>query len=75
MSFVGKSNFTGVQLTNRSMCLLQIESLEDGHLRQQQVWSGRSRKAGEFQPTELEYDHCKTRNVVTAGERAAVLVA
>ena len=75
MSFVGKSNSTGVHLTNRSMCLLQIEYLEDGQLRRQQVWSGRSREAGEFQTTELEDDHCKTRSVVTAAERVSVLVA
>ncbi len=58
------------------MRLLQIESSEDGQLRRQQVWSGRSREAGEFQTIDLEGDQCQTRNVVrvTAAERASVLV-
>ena len=71
---VGKSNFTRAQLRqSRSMCLLH---LQDGKLRRQQVRSGRSREAGEFQTVELQGDQSQTRNVVrvSAAERASVLV-
>ncbi|DBA82324.1 TPA: hypothetical protein ACH3X2_000588 [Trebouxia sp. C0005] len=45
------------------MCLLH---LQDGKLRRQQVRSGRSREAGEFQTVELQGDQSQTRNVVRA---------
>jgi len=73
---VGESNSAGVQLTSRSMRLLQTESSEDGQLCRQQIWSGRPRKTGEFQTIELKVDQCQTRNVVRviAAERSPVLV-
>ncbi len=57
------------------MLLLQTEPSEDGHLRRQQVWSGRSRKAGELETSELEGDQPQTRNVVrtVAAESASML--